>query len=65
MIINSILYSCSQQTIWSVIRYFTQKFYIFEKFNSDFPYIEVWFTDQNSKPLKIEDKIKIALVINT
>ena len=27
-------------------------------------YIDVWFTDQNSKPLEIEDKINIALVIN-
>ena len=26
--------------------------------------IEVWFPDQNSKPLKIEDKINITLVIN-
>ena len=33
-------------------------------FNSEFSYIEVWFTDQNSKPLEIEDKINIALVIN-
>ena len=34
-----------------------------KKFNSVFSYIEVWFTDQNSKPLKIEDKINITLVI--
>ena len=27
-------------------------------------YIEVWFTDQNSKPLDIENKINISLVIN-
>ena len=33
-------------------------------FESDFSYIEVLFTDQNSKPLEIEDKIKITLVIN-
>ena len=33
-------------------------------FNSDFSYIEVWFTDQNAKPLEIEDKINITLVIN-
>ena len=33
-------------------------------FNSEFLYIEVWFTDQNSKPLEIEDKINITLVIN-
>ena len=33
-------------------------------FESEFSYIEVWFTDQNSKPLDIQDKTKITLVIN-
>ena len=33
-------------------------------FNSEFLCIEVWFTDQNSEPLEIEDKINITLVIN-
>ena len=32
--------------------------------DSEFSYIEVWFTDQNSKPIEIEDKINITLVIN-
>ena len=30
----------------------------------EFSYIEVWFTDQNSKPLDIEYKTNITLVIN-
>ena len=33
-------------------------------FDSEFAYIEVWFTDQNSKPLEIEDKLNITLVVN-
>ena len=33
-------------------------------FDSEFPYIEVWFTDQISKPLVIEHWVKITLVIN-
>ena len=33
-------------------------------FDSEFSYIEEWFSDENSKPLKIEDKINITLVIN-
>ena len=49
---------------WSIIRYFTKKCYIFENVNSEFSYIDVWFTDQNSEPLEIEDKINITLVIN-
>ena len=39
-------------------------FIILKTFDSDFSYIEVWFTDQNSKPLEIEDKKNITLVIN-
>ena len=31
-------------------------------FNSEFSYIEVWLTEQSSKPLEIEDKINITLV---
>ena len=33
-------------------------------FNWEFSYIELWNTDQNSKPLEIEDKKKITLVVN-
>ena len=33
-------------------------------FDSEFSYIEVWFNNQNSKSLEMEDKIKITLVIN-
>ena len=32
-------------------------------FNSEFQTIEVWFTDQNSQSLEIEDKITLTLVI--
>ena len=31
--------------------------------NTDFSYIEVWFTDQSSKPLEIEDNINMTLII--
>ena len=33
-------------------------------FDSEFSQNKVWFADQNSKPLEIEDKIDITLVIN-
>ena len=40
------------------------KHFLFLKtFNSEFLDIEVWFTDQNSKPLEIEVKINITFVI--
>ena len=36
---------------------------ILKSFDSQFSYIEVWFTDPNSKPLEVEDKKNITLVI--
>ena len=32
--------------------------------NSEFQEIKLWFTDQNNKPLGVEDKINISLVAN-
>ena len=32
-------------------------------FNSEYNEIEVWFTDQNSNPLEIEDRINLTMVI--
>ena len=32
-------------------------------FNSEYPNIKVWFTDQNSQPLEIEDRINLTMVI--
>ena len=42
----------------------SKNFIFLKSFNLEFSYIEVWFTDQNSKPLEMEDKINITLVIN-
>ena len=33
-------------------------------FNSEFREIKVWFTDQKSRPLEVEDKINVTLIIN-
>ena len=38
-------------------------FITLKTFNSQFQAIEVWFTDQNSEPLEIEDRISLTLVI--
>ena len=32
-------------------------------FNSEYNEIEVWFTDQISKPLEIEDRINLTMII--
>ena len=31
--------------------------------NTEFPFIEVWFIDQNSEPLEIEDNVNLTLII--
>ena len=42
----------------------SKSFISLKAFNSEFSYIEVWFTDQTSKPLELEDKTNTTLVIN-
>ena len=37
-----------------------ENFIFLKTFDSEFSYIEVWFIDQNSNPLEIEDKINIT-----
>ena len=32
-------------------------------FNSEYNEIEVWFTDQNSQPLEIKDRINLTMVV--
>ena len=41
-----------------------QNFVFSKTFASEFLYIKEWFSDQNSNPLEIEDKIKIIININ-
>ena len=33
--------------------------------NAEFSFIEIWFTDQNNRPLKIEDNVNITLISRT
>ena len=62
---SRVLYTFVPNKLFSQLLDFSpKKFIFFKNFVSEFSYIEVWFTDQNSKPLELEDKIKITLVIN-
>ena len=63
---KSLVYICHQKIVWPIIRYtnLPTNFIFLKTFNSEFSYIELWFTDQNYKLLEIEDKINITLVIN-
>ena len=37
--------------------------FFLKTFNSEFQEIKIWFTDQTSKPLEVEDKVNITLII--
>ena len=42
----------------------SQTKYIFLKtFNSEYDEIKVWFTDQKSQPLEIEDRINLTIIV--
>ena len=41
-----------------------KNFMFLKTFDSEFSYIELWFTDQNFEPINIEDKTNITLVLN-
>ena len=41
-----------------------ENFILLKAFDSEFSYTDAWFTDQNSNPLEIDNKINITLVIN-
>ena len=36
---------------------------LLKTFNSEYPSIKVWFTNQNSQPLKKEDRINLTMAI--
>ena len=60
-----VLYTCiSNESFDQLVDISPKKIIFLKIFNSEFSYIEVRFTDQDSKPLEIEDKINITLVIN-
>ena len=66
MIINKIkeLYTFVPNKPFGSLLETTLKNHIFLKtFNSEFRTIKVWFTDQKSQPLEIENKINLTLMI--
>ena len=41
----------------------THLFTMLKTTNSEFPFIQVWFTDRNNRLLEIEDSVNITLII--
>ena len=61
---SRVLYTFVQNKPFGSLLEMSPKNHIFLKtFNSEFPDIRVWFTDQNSQSLEIEDRINLTLVI--
>ena len=61
---SRVLYTFVPNKSFGKVLDISPKYFMFlNTFNSEFSYIEVWSTDQNSKPLEIGDKINITLVI--
>ena len=61
---SRVLYTFALNTLFGSLLEICPKNHIFLKtFNSEFQPIEVWFTDQNSEPIEIEDRINLNLVI--
>ena len=63
--VSRVLYTFVPNKSFGQLLDISPKSFVFSKtFDSKFSYIEVWFTDQNSKLLEIEDEINITLVVN-
>ena len=61
---SRVLYTFVPNKLFGSLLEFSPTNHIFLKtFNSEYDEIKVWFTDQNSKPLEIEDRINLPLVI--
>ena len=61
---SRVLYTFVQNNPFSSLLDISPRNHIFLKmFNSQYNEIEVWFTDQTSQPLEIEDKINLSIVI--
>ena len=61
---SGVLYTFVPNKSFGNLLHISPENHIFLKtFNSEYHEIKVWFTDQNSQPLEIEDKINLTMVI--
>ena len=51
------------QEFGSLLEIFPKTHIFLKTFSSEYQDITVWFSDQNSQPLEIKDKINLTLVI--
>ena len=51
------------KTFGSLLKISPPNHVFLKTFNSEFQEIKIWFIDQTSKPLEVEDKINVTLII--
>ena len=56
-------YTLPNKTFGSLLEFSPKNDVFLKTFNSEFREIKVWFTDQKSRTLKVEDKINVTLII--
>ena len=61
---SRVLYTFIRNNLFGQLNISPKNFTFLKKSNSEFLYINLWFTEQIYKPLETEDKINITLVIN-
>ena len=61
---SRILYTfVPNKTFGSLLENSTTNHVFLKRFNSEFHEIKIWFTDQTSKPLEVEDVINVTLIV--
>ena len=61
---SRVLYSfVSNKPFGSLLEIYQTNHIFLKTFNSEYDEIIVWFTDQNSQPLEIEDRINLTMVV--
>ena len=61
---SRILYTFVPNKTFGSLLEISPKNHVFLKtFNSEFQEINIWFTDQTSKPLEVEDRMNVTLII--
>ena len=52
-----------KKTFGSLLEISPKNHVFLKTFNSEFQEVKIWFTDQISKPLELEDKMNVTLII--
>ena len=61
---SRILYTfVPNKTFGSLLKILPKNHIFLKTFNPEFQEIKIWFTDQTSKPLEVEDRINVTLIV--